>query len=418
MCYNIYSAYQGSFRYGKEHNEMSEKRRDNKNRILRSGESQRQDGRYAYKYTDSFGKPQFVYAWKLVPTDKTPAGKRDDISLREKIKEIQKDLDDGIDTIGKKMTVCQLYAKHTRQRGNVKHNTQNGRKRLMRLLEQDRLGACPIENVKMSDAKEWAMRMKENGISYKTISNDKRSLKAAFYMAIQDDCIRKNPFDFALNTVIEDDTTPKVPLSPAQEKSFLTFIENDEVYKKYYDEIVILLGTGLRISELCGLTLADLDLENRTINIDHQLLRNTEVGYYIDDPKTKSGNRQILMREEVYQAFMRVIQNRKKAQPFKIDGYTDFLFLNLNGYPKVACNYDSMFRGLVKKYNKSHDEALPKVTTPHTLRHTFCTNLANAGMNPKALQYIMGHSNIQMTLNYYAHATFESARAEMERVIA
>lgn len=397
---------------------MSEKRRDNKNRILRSGESQRQDGRYAYKYTDSFGKPQFVYAWKLVPTDKTPAGKRDDISLREKIKEIQKDLDDGIDTIGKKMTVCQLYAKHTRQRGNVKHNTQNGRKRLMRLLEQDRLGACPIENVKMSDAKEWAMRMKENGISYKTISNDKRSLKAAFYMAIQDDCIRKNPFDFALNTVIEDDTTPKVPLSPAQEKSFLAFIENDEVYKKYYDEIVILLGTGLRISELCGLTLADLDLENRTINIDHQLLRNTEVGYYTDDPKTKSGNRQILMREEVYQAFMRVIQNRKKAQPFKIDGYTDFLFLNLNGYPKVACNYDSMFRGLVKKYNKSHDEALPKVTTPHTLRHTFCTNLANAGMNPKALQYIMGHSNIQMTLNYYAHATFESARAEMERVIA
>lgn len=397
---------------------MSEKRRDNKNRILRSGESQRQDGRYAYKYTDSFGKPQFVYAWKLVPTDKTPAGKRDDISLREKIKEIQKDLDDGIDTIGKKMTVCQLYAKHTRQRGNVKHNTQNGRKRLMRLLEQDRLGACPIENVKMSDAKEWAMRMKENGISYKTISNDKRSLKAAFYMAIQDDCIRKNPFDFALNTVIEDDTIPKVPLSPAQEKSFLAFIENDEVYKKYYDEIVILLGTGLRISELCGLTLADLDLENRTINIDHQLLRNTEVGYYIDDPKTKCGNRQILMREEVYQAFMRVIKNRKKAQPFKLDGYTDFLFLNQGGYPKAACNYDSMFRGLVKKYNKSHDEALPKVTTPHTLRHTFCTNLANAGMNPKALQYIMGHSNIQMTLNYYAHATFESARAEMERVIA
>ncbi len=56
--------------------------------------------------------------------------------------------------------------------------------------------------------------------------------------------------------------------------------------------------------------------------------------------------------------------------------------------------------------------------TPHTLRHTFCTNLANAGMNPKALQYIMGHSNITMTLNYYAHATFASARAEMERLIA
>ena len=71
---------------------MSEKRRDNKNRILRTGESQRKDGRYAYKYIDTFGKPQFVYSWKLVPTDKTPAGKRDDIALREKEKEIQKTL--------------------------------------------------------------------------------------------------------------------------------------------------------------------------------------------------------------------------------------------------------------------------------------------------------------------------------------
>ena len=69
---------------------MSEKRRDNRNRILRTGESQRKDGRYAYKYIDTFGNPQFVYAWKLVPTDKTPAGKREDISLREKEKEIQK----------------------------------------------------------------------------------------------------------------------------------------------------------------------------------------------------------------------------------------------------------------------------------------------------------------------------------------
>lgn len=77
-----------------------------------------------------------------------------------------------------------------------------------------------------------------------------------------------------------------------------------------------------------------------------------------------------------------------------------------------------MFRGLAKKFNKCHEEALPKVMTPHTLRHTFCTNLANAGMSLKALQYIMKHSNITMTLNYYAHATFTSAKAEMERLIA
>ena len=228
---------------------MSEKRRDNKNRILRTGESQRKDGRYAYKYIDTFGKPQFVYSWKLVPTDKTPAGKRDDIALSEKEKEIQKDLDDGIDHIGKKMTVCQLYAKQIRHRANVRHGTKQGRKQLMRILQEDKLGACRIENVKLSDAKEWALRMKEKGYGFKTINNHKRSLKAAFYTAIQDDCIRKNPFDFQLNTVLEDDTEPKEPLSPTQEAAFLSFVQHDKVYQKYYDEIIILLGTGLRISD-------------------------------------------------------------------------------------------------------------------------------------------------------------------------
>ena len=340
------------------------------------------------------------------------------ISLREKVKEIQKDLDDGIDTIGKKMTVCQLYAKQIRHRGNVRYNTKNGRKRLMKLLEEDKLGGCPIDSVKLSDAKEWAIRMKEKGISYKTISNDKRSLKAAFYTAIQDDCIRKNPFDFQLNTVIEDDTEPKVPLTPAQEESFLSFAQNDKVYQKYYDELIILLGTGLRISELCGLTDTDINFENRIINVDHQLLRSAETGYYIETPKTKSGIRQIPMSEKVYEAFNRVLKRRRGAKAVTIDGYSNFLFLNRDGYPKTATNYDGMFRGLAKKYNKYHEEALPKVMTPHTLRHTFCTNMANAGMNPKALQYIMGHSNITMTLNYYAHATFDSAKAEMLRIAA
>ena len=108
---------------------MSGKTRDSKNRVLRSGESQRKDGRYAFKYVDPFGKTQFVYAWKLVQTDATPAGKREDISLREKEKEIQRDLDDGINVLGKKMTVLQLYQKQTRYRGNVRHNTVIGRQR-------------------------------------------------------------------------------------------------------------------------------------------------------------------------------------------------------------------------------------------------------------------------------------------------
>ena len=98
---------------------MSEKRRDNKNRVLRNGESQRSDGRYAYKYIDTDGKPQFVYSWKLEKTDRLPKGKRDDLSLREKEKQIQKDLEDMISTSGGDITVLALVEKYTSQRKSI-----------------------------------------------------------------------------------------------------------------------------------------------------------------------------------------------------------------------------------------------------------------------------------------------------------
>lgn len=103
---------------------MSEKRRDSKNRILRNGESQRKDGRYAFKYIDSTGKQQFVYSWKLERTDKLPQGKRNDISLREKEKMILKDLDDEIVPRGGEMTVVELVRKYILQKTGVRHNTE------------------------------------------------------------------------------------------------------------------------------------------------------------------------------------------------------------------------------------------------------------------------------------------------------
>ena len=124
------------------------------------------------------------------------------------------------------------------------------------------------------------------------------------------------------------------------------------------------------------------------------------------------------MSAAAYEAFERVLKKRRDGRCIKVDGYKDFLFLNRDGLPKTAVNYDAMFKCLAKKYNKCHKEPLPDIMTPHTMRHTFCTRMANAGMNPKALQYIMGHANIVMTLNYYAHATFHSAQEEMERLQA
>ena len=115
---------------------MSEKRRDSKNRILRNGESQRKDGRYAFKYIDSTGKQQFIYSWKLEKTDKLPQGKRQDISLREKEKAILKDLDDKIVPRGGEMTVLELVRKYILQKTGVRHNTEANYNFVLNILKK------------------------------------------------------------------------------------------------------------------------------------------------------------------------------------------------------------------------------------------------------------------------------------------
>ena len=193
---------------------MSMKRRDRRNRVLRTGESQRTDGRYAFKYIDPYGKPQYVYSWKLTPTDPVPAGKACRPVPPGEGGGHTRDLEDGIDHLGAKMTVVQLYALETTQRGNVRDGTKAGRDWFMRKLKEDPLGAMTIGNVRPCDAKAWAVRMKESGMAYQTIGHGKRALNAAFYTAVQNDFIRRNPFGFRLNEVIVDDTTPKVPAHP------------------------------------------------------------------------------------------------------------------------------------------------------------------------------------------------------------
>lgn len=393
-----------------------EVRRDNRRRILRTGESQNKEGRYVYKYINSLGEQKFIYSWKLVPTDRVPKGKRDDISLREKIAEVQRDLSDGIDTAGKKMTVCQLYEKKNNLRKNIRRNTVKGRQQFMNVLKKDPFGSMSIDSVKQSDAKEWAIRMSENGIAYNSIKNYMRSLRASFYMAIQDDYVRKNPFDFVLSDILDDTRKEKTALSLEQEEALLTFAKSDRTYKKYYDELVILLETGLRISEFCGLDLnVAVDMKNKSILVEHQLLKDTETGYYIEKPKTKSGIREIPMTDKAYDAFQRLIKSRKKTEPIVIDGYSNFLMLNGKGLPQVASSYNMVLKGLVKKYNKTHDDELPEIS-PHVLRHTFCSRLCESDMNVKVIQEIMGHKNVETTLDIYTEVNYNKKKDSLEEL--
>ena len=123
------------------------------------------------------------------------------------------------------------------------------------------------------------------------------------------------------------------------------------------------------------------------------------------------------MTNKVYKAFKNIIKRKDLKNEFEVQGYREFLFLNSVGKPKTVADYDSMFRRLSKKLNKAYGYTFSNTITPHTLRHTFCTNMANAGMNPKSLQYIMGHSSVSLTLNYYSHTSYDFAKREMKRIM-
>ena len=395
---------------------MSEKRKDNRGRILRNGEIQESSGRYRYKYVDAFGDAKYVRSWRLDVHDPVPAGKKMEPSLRELEKRIAADMIDQIVPEGGRLTVSDLVEKYVSLRKGVRPSTEAGYKTVINLLKADPFGRQRIDKVKVLDAQEWLVKLQKNGRGYSSIHTIRGVLRPAFQLAVDNDYVRKNPFSFDLGTVIYNDSVTREALSREDEKKFLRFVKEDPHFSKYYDGIYILFNTGLRISEFVGLTLNDLDFDNMKINVDHQLQRNNGIGYNIRDTKTESGGRLVPMTEEVAESFKRIIANRKtpKIEPM-VDGYIGFLFLDKDEHPMVAMHWEKYFQHIVAKYNGIYKVQMPKVT-PHVCRHTFCSRMASARMNPKTLQYIMGHSDISVTLNTYTHLGFDDALEEMNRI--
>lgn len=397
---------------------MSEKRRDKRNRILHNGETQRADGRYRFTYQDTDGNTKDVYSWRLDHNDPYLKGKRKDLSLREKEKQIEQDIFNQIVPEGGGFTVLSLVEKYVSLKTGVRHNTEAGYKTVINILKKDPFGNKRIDKVKLSDAKAWLIKLQQiDGKGYSSIHSIRGVLRPAFQMAENDDLIRKNPFQFELATVIVNDSVTREAITRKQQRQYLKFVQEDRHFCKYYEGIYILFNTGLRISEFCGLTFDDIEFKKKRIRVNHQLQRTSKMQYIIEAPKTENGVRYVPMTDEVEQCFHKIIDNRvaPKVEPI-IDGYTGFLFLDKNDMPMVALHWEKYMQHILEKYNSIYKVQMPKIT-PHVCRHTFCSNMAKSGMNPKTLQYIMGHSDISVTLNTYTHVGFEDAQNELQRVV-
>ena len=386
---------------------MSQNRKDSKGRVLRTGESQRKDLIYQYRYMDVHGKRQTVYSSDLK-------------ELREEEKVIQKNLDEAIDYAAGEITVRALVERYIGLKKGVRQGTKYVYQCTLKLLRSDEFSLRSIRDIKMSDAQKWMIDLNESGKGFNTISHIRSMVKSAFQMACNEDAIQRNPFDFNLADIIPNDSKQRAALTPEQQKVWMDFIREDNRFSKHYDIFVVLLGTGMGVSEFCGLTKKDLDFEHRRICVDHQLLRERGGSgkLYIEKTKTQCGLRFIPMTNDVCQSLQNILADRRKVKiEVPVDGYTGFLLIGKDGRPRVAMDIENIVRFARDAYKKRYPEhPLPHVS-PHVFRHTFCTNMANAGMDVKTLQYIMGHSNVGVTLNVYTHASFDHAAEQMFRIM-
>lgn len=401
------------------------KHRDSKGRALRSGESQRENGQYMYRYTDCDGNRRTVYSWRLVASDRTPAGKKDSEALRELEKKIQKDLDDRIH-IGSANTITldDEFQTFMEIRADLKETTRGTYIELYKKHVSPVLGKRTLDNIRYSDIQRlYTSLCAASAIRPSTVQKINSILIQTFAIAVMDNLIRSNPAEHAFANVskrLSLESEHRNALTIEETEILLNFVYSTNEFSRWGPLITVLLGTGLRIGEALGLTWSDCDFQNNLIRVTHALLYKptTTTGfiYRISEPKTRSGMRTIPMVKDVRETLQAIkeSQARKKYDPFVVDGYAGFIFLNNNGKVFTPAAVFDALQNIVATYNRAETFAaqkeerdaklLPRFSA-HILRHTFCTRLCEQEQDTRLIQDVMGHKNIRTTMEIYADVT-------------
>ncbi len=400
---------------------MADRRKDHKGRTLKVGESQRKDLSYQYRYTDVLGKRHSIYSWRLLPSDKTPAGKKDDKSLREKENEIELILSQGMTGLGTEFTLNEMfefYISNKKHKGRklTENTIRNYTAMYNKHVSNSILGNMKISDIRKINITYFYEQLQEKGISYGTVSFYHKLLSSVFNMAVDNELIRNNPTKRALE-VVDGTHQKREALTRKQQEGLLSYLYKHD--RDIYRKVAFLIGTMCRVSEFAGLTWEDIDMKNRMITIDHQLQYKKIGGDNFDFHITATKNthtRKIPMTDDVYD----VLSELHKyyfilRKDYCVDGKKDFLFYSKSGNLLNITSFNYELKKAVEKYNETAEYKIDKISA-HTLRHTGCTRDAEDGMDIKVLQYIMGHSNTQITSNVYNHVNEERAASEVVNV--
>ena len=396
---------------------QSTKRKDKDRIVLRKGECQRPNGSYDYRWTDQFGKRHVIYGKTLE-------------ELREKEKEVDRDISDGIKAEKRNTTINELFDLWCHIKRGLKDNTFQNYKYMYNTFVRPKFGKLKISQVKKSDVKRFYNYLAdERGLQASTIDSIHTVLHQVFDLAVDDGYIRGNPSERVLKELKQAhcfQTEKRKALTVAEQELFLDYLRNTPHYRHWYPIFAVMLGTGLRVGEATGLRWCDIDLDEGLIDVNHTLVyyyHGPQKGcsFNVNTPKTKAGERVVPMLGFVKEAFLEERENQKETGiscKALVDGYTDFIFVNRYGDTQHLGTLNKAIRRIIRDCNDAQFEKSenPEVLLPHfschTLRHTFTTRMCEAGVNIKVIQDALGHADVSTTLGIYADVTKDLRKDE------
>lgn len=396
-----------------------ERRKDNKNRVLKEGEYQRSCGTYEFKWRDKRGNRHSISAVTLE-------------ELREKEIDVLRDIMDGVRADKNNLTINDLYKSWIQVKRGLKDNTFSNYKYMYEMFVEPDFGKSKLIDLKRSDIRGFYNYLAdERNVKVNTIDSIHTVLHQVLELGVEDDYLRYNPADNALKELKKArniEAEKRRALTIPEQDLFEEFLSKQGQYHRWYPIFIIMLYTGMRVGEITGLRWEDIDLEEETISVNHTLVyfdkRNKErCTFAINTTKTKSGERIIPMLPKVKNAFLMEKQYQEELglkSKAVVDGYRNFIFVNRFGNVQHQGTLNKALRRIIRDCNydvldRDHSgEAtiLPKFSN-HSLRHTFTTRMCEAGVNIKAMQSILGHADAETTLDIYAEATKDLKKSEL-----